>query len=124
MGSLLPAGVSLRQRRKIQPFRVGARVTINDAVICCQPRKGRAECVRWDELVSCYAISTLSEHLHEDVFFIFADRKGKECLVPQYAAPEDLLQRMGRLPGFDARQLLEAMVSTSSARFVLWRAEE
>ncbi len=123
MGSLLPIGVAVRRSRKIRSALVGARVAIDDVGVRCELRDGHTESVRWDELLSCYAITTSGGPGDEDVFFVFEARNGKECLVPQAAAPDGFFDRVGRLPGFDSAKLVEAMVSTSNAKFVLWRAE-
>jgi hypothetical protein len=84
---------------------------------------GREESVRWDQLVSVEVVTTDEGPFLDDVFWLLVgegERSG--CAVPSEAeGAKELLKRLQQLPGFDNEKFIEAMGSTSNARFLVWR---
>ncbi len=106
-------------RRKRQPDRVAVT---SDAVTRFRP-DGVQESVRWDDLVEVQIITTEEGPWSEDVFWLLIGSDAKSgCAVPQGAeGANTLLEALQKLPGFDNKAVIEAMGSTSNARFVCWK---
>jgi hypothetical protein len=109
-------------RRNRPPDRV---VTTPDAVTRTRP-DGVQEMVRWDDLIEVTILTTDEGPWLEDVFWLLVGADGKGgCAVPQGAKGADkLLEELQKLPGFDNRAFIDAMGSTSNARFVCWKKDK
>jgi hypothetical protein len=106
-------------RRKKRP----ERVVLTDSSVTRIRPDGMQESVRWDDLVEVGIVTTDAGPWLEDVFWLLSASDGKTgCAVPQEAEGADkLLEALQKLPGFDNEAVIEAMGSTSNARFVCWR---
>lgn len=115
--ALAAANRWVRVRRTAVPE---VSVVLDDAGVTVAPPGATARHVAWGQLVEVSIVTTSDGPLADDVFFLLrgADRSG--CVVPGPLSTE-LLVRLGRLPGFDHRKVIEAMGSTTDAGFVCWR---
>ena len=97
-------------------------VTVDDTSVQRRLSDGTVERVAWAHLVEVSIMTTDEGPLNEDVYIALAAADGSGCLIPQ-GAPESqaLLERLQKLPGFDNERFIQAMQSTSRARFVCWR---
>ena len=77
--------------------------------------------VLWRDLVEVAIETSDQGPWVEDVHFVLVPRAGEPLEIPQFLGTE-LLDRLQRLPGFDNEQVIQAMMCTSDARFVCWRA--
>ena len=84
---------------------------------------GTVGSVRWDDLRAVFIDTTDTGPFVEDVFFVLV-AEAVELAVPQGAAGVDrLLERLGRLRGFDHDAVCRAMCYTDNNRFVCWKCE-
>lgn len=84
---------------------------------------GRTESIRRAELEKVTVLTTDAGPWAEDVFVLLEGRAGG-CAVPQGSVgSQELIEQLLKLPGFDEKKLIEAMSSTSNARFVSWVKE-
>lgn len=98
-------------------------VRVSDAEVVCERPDGRVERVGWDELQKVEVLTTSAGPFTADVFWGLIGTDGG-CCIPQGATGEkELLQRLQALPGFDNSAFIEAMGSTSEARFLCWQRE-
>jgi hypothetical protein len=99
-----------------------ATITVDDTGVRRDLGGGKVEQVVWDDLLEVSVLTTSDGPFTEDVFFVLVGRNNTGCVVPQ-SAPESetLMQRLGRLPGFDYEPAIRAMSSTQDAKFVCWR---
>ena len=99
------------------------RVSVTPELVVRFRPDGVQESVRWDDLAEVGIITTDEGPWFEDVFWLLIGSDGKSgCAVPQGAEGMDLLlEALQKLPGFDNRAVIEAMGSTSNARFVCWK---
>ena len=108
-----------RRRRPQARERV---VVTEDEIIRTRP-DGATETVRWEDLTEVGIITTDEGPFVEDVFWILVgadERTG--CAVAQGAeGNEELLARLQKLPGFDNEAVIQAMGSTTNARFTCWQ---
>lgn len=102
--------------------RAKGRVTVDANGVRRTLARGKAESVRWDELVEVRIRTTADGPLAEDVFYVLVGRGGAGCVIPQGLAPDGFVERLLTLPGFDSGQLIESMGSVVQAEFVCWRA--
>jgi hypothetical protein len=81
---------------------------------------GTVESVTWDELQEVFILTTDEGPFSEDVFWVLSGN-GKGCAVPSGAeGMKELLPRLQALPGFNNEAVVQAMGSTSHAKFVCW----
>ncbi len=96
-------------------------VTFDDDFVRCRRPGGSEESVRWSHLECVIVQTTEAGPAAEDVFLILAERD-RGCVVPQTAmGTEVLLARLQELPGFDNQAYIDAMGTTSEAKFECWR---
>jgi hypothetical protein len=83
---------------------------------------GKVEQVLWDDLVEVGILTTSDGPFAEDVFFVLLGRDGQGCVIP-HSVPEAsaLMERVGRLLGFDYEPAVRAISSAENAKFVCWR---
>lgn len=95
-------------------------VVFDDEQVIRTMANGKTESVRWDELQSVAIVTTGDGPWAEDVFWVLKGKTGG-CAVPQgVQGSTELLKRLQELPGFRNEALIEAMGSTSNARFICW----
>ncbi len=106
-------------RRKRKPD----RVSVTPEVVTRFRPDGVQETVRWEDLAEVGIITTDEGPWSEDVFWLLIGSDGTSgCAVPQGAeGANELLAALQKLPGFDNKTVIEAMGSTSNARFVCWK---
>lgn len=81
---------------------------------------GNTEVVRWDDLQSVSVITTSGGPWSEDVFWVLLGESGG-CAIPQgVLGAKELLVKLQTLPGFKNEVFIQAMGSTSSAKFLCW----
>ncbi|MET0210590.1 MAG: hypothetical protein ABW220_16200 [Burkholderiaceae bacterium] len=96
-------------------------VTFDDVGVTRTMKDGRTESARWDQLDEVRVMTTDEGPWGEDVYILLIAGSGG-CAVPQGAAgSSQLVERLGKLAGFDNGKFIEAMGSTSNAEFVCWR---
>jgi hypothetical protein len=79
--------------------------------------------VDWDDLQAVFIDTTDHGPFVEDVFFVFL-ANGLEHVVPQEAVGvSEIVERLGKLPGFDHDAFCRAMCCTDNNRFVCWKRE-
>lgn len=107
-------------------FRSSARSRKPDTVSFDEERvfrdlaDGRTESIGWAELEKVTVVTTDAGPWGEDVFVLLEGR-ASGCAVPQGSVgSQELIEHLLKLPGFDEQRLIEAMSSTSNARFVCW----
>ena len=81
---------------------------------------GSFEQVDLSELEQVRVMTTDDGPYAEDVFFVLIGAAQTGCVVPQGAMPDQLLERLQQLPGFDNAALIQAMSSTDNAEFICW----
>lgn len=93
-----------------------------DTVVFRGP-KGREESIRLDELSEVSIVTTDEGPYRDDVFFLLARLDPESGLaIPQSAEGcSELLARLQQLPGFDNQAVIQAMGSTTEAKFVCWK---
>lgn len=84
---------------------------------------GRVEAIAWAELIEVGILTTDEGPLREDVFFmLLGPTQEKGLAIPQGAdGTKELLDRLGRLAGFDHAAFIRAMGCATNDRFVCWR---
>jgi hypothetical protein len=104
--------------------RRGGELQITDEGVLRKLARGDSEYVRWSELREVSIVITQGASLGEEYCFLLAGTGTSGVLVGQRLATQhDLLSHLGKLPGFDHRNIATAMASTVNQRFVLWRAQ-
>jgi len=85
----------------------------------------REERVLWDELTRVEILTTDEGPFTEDFFFLLEGRDGAGVAVSNELAVKHelvaMLQR--RLPGLDAKAIIEASGSTARRRFLVWQIQ-
>jgi hypothetical protein len=82
--------------------------------------------IRWDEVDEIGIVRTDEGPMSDDLFFTLttADHQ-RGCAVPQSATGTDaLVAHLEALPGFSRRSLTDAMGSTTSESFTLWKRKQ
>jgi hypothetical protein len=103
--------------------RRGEELQITDEGVLRRLARGDSEFVRWSELREVSIVVTQGVNLSEEYFFVLAGAGTSGVLVGQrLAARHDLISHLNKLPGFDHRNIENAMASTVNQRFLLWRA--
>lgn len=81
---------------------------------------GRVEAVSWHELQEVMIVTTGAGPFEDDVFWVLSGN-GRGCAVPsESAGMKELLTRLQQLPGFNNESVIQAMGSTSNAKFICW----
>ena len=102
-------------------------VTFDERTITVRYSGGETRAIGWDELTMVGIRTTDEGPFVADVFWeLHGPDGGPRVVYPQGATREDelLAEMQRRLTGFDDRQLIEAMGSTSNAFFVIWQRED
>jgi hypothetical protein len=103
--------------------RRGEELQISDEGVLRRLARGDAEFVRWSELREVSIVVTQGVNLSEDYFYVLAGSGTSGVLVGQrLAISHDLVAHLGKLPGFDHRNIAAAMASPVNQRITLWRA--
>ena len=103
--------------------RRGEELQISDEGVLRRLARGDSEFVRWTELREVSIVVTQGVNLTEEYFFVLAGSGTSGVLVGQtLATKHDLLSHLSKLPGFDHRNVANAMSSPVNQRFTLWRA--
>jgi hypothetical protein len=85
---------------------------------------GKTERVAWSDLREVVIMTTDQGPYVDDVFWLLVGSNGSGCLVPsETVGMKELLPRLQELPEFDNRALIEAMGSTTNARFLCWKQQ-
>jgi hypothetical protein len=107
----------LRHRKAI------AQVLLTEDTVIFRGPKGREETIRLDELSECSIVTTDEGPYRDDVFFLLARLNPESGIaIPQSAEGfGELLARLQTLPGFDNQAVIQAMGSTTQAKFVCWK---
>jgi drug/metabolite transporter superfamily protein YnfA len=97
-------------------------VEFDDHEIHCTWPKDGTRSIAWGELNTVTLITTDEGPSAEDVYWHLSGVGTTEVVVPQGAAGhQDFLAEMQRrLPGFNNEAVIQAMGSTSNARFPVW----
>ena len=99
-------------------------ITINDSSVRYDFPNGQHQEIQWSDLTQVDIQTTDEGPMLPDVFWVLIGTHAK-CVIAQGAAGEQaLVERLQRLPHFHNNQLINAMSSTSSQRFVCWRRVE
>lgn len=113
----------LFRRRPPDSPGVTSQVEVTDEGVTRTLDDGRVEAVRWDRLAAVSIMTTSEGPFAEDVFFVLVESPESGCVVPQSLATDEFVSRLQALPGFDHKQMIEAMGSTDDSEFVVWRRD-
>jgi hypothetical protein len=103
---------------------VRPHVSVTDWGVRCTGPDGSVESVAWDDLQAVEVHTTDCGPFAEDVFFVMIGASNT-CVIPQSAQNVDeLVTKLGELPGFDFGQGIKAMSSAVNARFSCWRRHQ
>ncbi|MEJ0085872.1 MAG: hypothetical protein WDO72_09325 [Pseudomonadota bacterium] len=101
----------------------GEDLQITDEGVLRRLARGDSEFVRWAELREVSIVMTQGVNLSEEYFFVLAGAGNAGVLIGQeLATRHDLLSHLSKLPGFDHRNIANALASQVNQRFTLWRA--
>ena len=108
-----------RRRKALMPDRVAFS---SEMVTHIRP-DGTEESIRWDDLHEVGILTTDDGPFAEDMFFLLLGADGESgCAIPQSSeGSQRLLQRLQQLPDFNSNAVIEAMGSTSNAKFACWK---
>lgn len=83
---------------------------------------GRVEAVRWSELREVEVITTdVGVHREDGALLVLGVDETRGCLVPSgLAVSHGVIDRLTRLPGFDARHLADALDQPAPSRTTCW----
>ena len=125
-GIALTIGVVLMIEPLILTWEVrkrGEELQITDEGVLRRLARGASEYVRWSDLREVSIVVTQGENLTEEYFYVLAGHGRSGVIVGQgLAAQHDLVSHLGKLPGFDHRNITLALASPVNQRFVVWRA--
>jgi hypothetical protein len=103
--------------------RRGEELQISDDGVLRRLARGESEFVRWSELREVSIVMTQGVNLSEEFFYVLAGAGTSGVLVGQRLATQhDLVAHLVKLPGFDHRNIANALASPVNQRFLLWRA--
>jgi len=106
-----------RRTPKVKP-----RVTFDAEGITQLMPDGKTQTVRWSDLQEVGILTTDDGPMGDDVFWMLPGTEGAGCAIPsETEGMQELLPRLQQLEGFDNEAVIEAMGSTSNARFVCWK---
>ncbi len=101
----------------------GEDLQITDEGVLRRLARGDSEFVRCAELREVSIVMTQGVNLSEEYFFVLAGAGNAGVLIGQeLATRHDLLSHLSKLPGFDQRNIANALASQVNQRFTLWRA--
>jgi hypothetical protein len=101
----------------------GEELQITDEGVLRKLARGDSEYVRWSELREVSIVVTQGVNLSDEYFYVLAGAGSTGVLVGQaLAARHDLVSHLGKLPGFDHRNITSALASPVNQRFIVWRA--
>jgi hypothetical protein len=122
---LLTPGLNASELRVVGQLYPECRfvVTIDTDRIACRRPSGDEESVRWADLDVVMVVTNDHGPFAADVWWLLIGRDGKSgCTIPQGATGEPaLLDALQKLPGFDNKQLIDAMCCVDNRRFLCWR---
>ena len=96
-------------------------VTFDDTGVKRFMSDGRVEEIMWDDLNEVCIVTTDQGPALDDVFYVLTGN-GKGCAVPSEAVGvKELLPRLQSLPNFNNQVAIQAMSSTTNAKFVCWQ---
>lgn len=100
-------------------------VEFDDLVIRRIMRSGDIESIRWTELAEVAIYTSDEGPESEDLYWALCNHdRSNGCAIPNCADGfKDLLSRLQALPGFDNQMVIDAMGSTSSDYFLVWRRD-
>lgn len=102
----------------------GDQLQINDEGILRRLARGQTEQVTWAELREISLIVTQDARAGGQAYYVLAGTGKSGVLISQsMAAQHDLLSHLGKLPGFDHRNIPEVAGLMGDHRFLLWRAQ-
>ena len=113
-----------RRQTELNPERLFV-VSVGEREISVQKPDGRIEAMPIADLREVAIVTNDSGPVGADVWWLLAGKEARsDCAFPGGSAGErDVLQFVQQLPGFDNIRFIEAMGSTSNAKFVCWSAE-
>lgn len=97
-------------------------ISVDDIGVSVRLADGTTESVQWDELIEVSVVTNDKGPFEEDTFFVLRS-ENSGCVVPGLRSAA-LLRRIQKLPGFDNEKVIEAMGSTSNARFICWQRKQ
>jgi hypothetical protein len=98
------------------------RVTFDAECITQFMPDGKTETVRWNNLQEVGILTTDDGPMGDDVFWMLLGTEGAGCAIPsETEGMQKLLTRLQQLEEFDNDAVIEAMGSTSNAKFVCWK---
>ncbi len=101
----------------------GEELQITDEGVLRKLARGDSEYVRWSDLREVSIVVMQGVNSSEEYVYVLAGTGKSGVLVGQgLATRHDLLAHLGKLPGFDHRNITNAMSSPVNQRFLLWRA--
>jgi len=103
--------------------KLGEELQITDEGVLRRLARGASEYVRWSDLREVSIVVTQGVNLTEEYVYVLAGTGKAGVLVGQgLAARHDLVSHLGKLPGFDHRNITAALASPVNQKFVVWRA--
>jgi hypothetical protein len=109
--------------RFFNPKQQPERIVVTEESVTRFLPDGTQEHVRWCDLAEVRIVTTGEGPMSEDVYWLLlASDEKSGCAISQGAQGMDiLLNELQKLPGFDNGAVIEAMGSTSGAKFVCWK---
>jgi hypothetical protein len=77
--------------------------------------------IRWDDLVTVAVRATIPDRFGDHAYLLLTDRYERQVTVPLPNTPQDVVERLAALPGFDRASFDEAIHRTDEALVVCWR---
>ncbi|HVU02916.1 MAG TPA: hypothetical protein VHE30_14250 [Polyangiaceae bacterium] len=84
---------------------------------------GPDDVIEWRDLVEVRVDTTADGPWAPDLFLVLVDAKGRTVSIPSEILPSELIDQVGRLPGFDYGAFIAAQGSTDVATFLCWRRD-
>ena len=108
--------------RKKKPATNGQSVLEWDEVkVACHHPNGEVQSVEWAELSSVCIRTTSQGPVADDIFWVLEGVNGS-CVVPsETPGIQQLIDRLGTLPGFDWGAMIKAMCCADDAVFPCWK---
>lgn len=95
------------------------RVVFDGERVTMLVRDGDTQTVQWADLIEVGILTTDEGPAADDVMWMLLGTDGQGCAIPSdLEGMEQLLHRLQQLPGFNNDAVIEAMGSTSNAKFV------
>lgn len=122
--ALLAVLASTRARRAAAAATVALQV--DDQRVERHLADGRVEAVAWAEVREVEVITTdIGVHRDDGALLVLGVDASRGCLVPSRLAVEHgVIERLTRLPGFDARRLALALEAPPPSRTTCWTRPE